>query len=667
MKLFFSICLFALFILNSQPGFSQKEVEVSGVKYLLYKVKKGETAFSLCQKYNITQTGLKEANPVITAVLKAGSTIRIPIKKDVSEQKPEQVTGKTTVEPEFYYHKVNKKQNIFSIAKQYSITVNELIRYNPEVTNGLVSGQVLKIPVRTEDVTVAAVPPDAKDEGAKVNTSDTSSENEFITHSVVSGETLYGLGQKYGVTREELIKLNPMLEKGLQTGTRLRIPMKKDTSNVAEDVQKPVLSDITETKTDVVSENCNPISGRNTRKFNIGLILPLYLQGNDQFNSLEINSDALLRKVDFSKAISKVPFIMNDSVTVFAGAKLDQRIVSFLEFYEGALLAIDSLQKKGMNVELYVFDATNQTMINSLLQLEIFRDLDLIIGPVYPELQESVASFAAKNRIPMVSPLASNGHFEESNPYYLKVNPTREFQIEQTAKYIADKFKDKNFVLLPMSGNSNSAEAKLAVLGKENLIAVRQLERNKKDLFHEYSFQTQGLNALTTLLDSTDENVFIIPTDDEAQVSVAVTNLNALAEKYDVILIGTSNLTKLKSIQTENYHHVRLRYLSPYFVDYTKPLVRRFVSRYRETFSGEPTQFSYQGFDVAYYFLSAMYRYGKDFKSCLSKYPMELTQMEFDFKKVAPMGGFMNNGLFVTSYERNYDIMNCGTFPPSQK
>jgi len=403
--------------------------------------------------------------------------------------------------------------------------------------------------------------------------------------------------------------------------------------------------------------DCIPISGTNTQKYKVGLILPFNLQGSDQINP----SENILSKIDFSKTISKMPVVTTDSTTTVVNLmNIDQHVQGFLEFYEGAVLAIDSLQQKGMNIELYVFDATNQTMINALLQLDVFRELNLIIGPVYPELQESVASFAAKNRIPMVSPLAPNGNFEVNNPYYFKVNPSKEYQIEETADYIAKEFADKNFVLLPMNGNSNSMEAKLAELGKEKLIAARQSSKTKKDLFHEYSFQKQGLNDLSPLLDKTGENIFIIPSDNEAQVSVAVTNLNALAEKYNVVLIGTSNLTKMKSIQTENYHHVRLRYLSPTFVDYTKPLIRRFVSQYRETFSGEPSQFSYQGFDVAYYFLSALYRYGKDFKNCLPTYPMELTQMDFNFRRLSPVGGYMNCGLFVTAYERNYDILNYG-------
>jgi len=667
MKLFISILLFTLLFLNVQPGFAQEEVEISGKKFLLHSVTKGETVYSLCLKYKVTQAEINAANPGLTAVLKSGSTVKIPVKHEIATPKPEPKSiNVVATEPEYYYHKVTKKQTIFSISKQYSITANELIRYNPEISSGLVEGQVLKIPVPGDNSVKAS------DQKVTLNENVQSSSNvgsgaEYRFHTVIAGETLYSLEQKYSVSREELIRLNPSLQNGLQTGSRLKIPEKKKVLNKVDVAQQPEVKIAAQVETETEIAGCNPITGRNTKKYKVALLLPFYLHGNESVNPSDLNKGMLLSKIEVGKLSSQLNFNIADTLALKSIAKIDPRAESFIEFYEGALLAIDSLQQEGMNVELYVFDATTQNMINALLQLDLFLELDMIIGPVHPEIQESVASFAAKNRIPMVSPLAPNGNFENNNSWYFKVNPTREYQIEQTAEYIADEFIDKNFVLLPMSGGSNSQEAKLAELGKAKLFAARKSSNNPGNLFHEYSFQKQGLNAVKPLLDETGENVFMIPTDNEAQVSVAVTNLNAIAENYNVVLIGTSNLTKLKSIQTENYHHIRLRYLSPTFIDYTKPLVRRFVSNYRATFSTEPSQFSHQGFDVSYYFLSALFHYGKDFRACLPDYPMELTQTVFNFRKVAPMGGFMNSGLFITAYERNYDILNYGTFGTSKK
>ena len=711
MKLLGIICLFVLIFSIPNPCFSQKQVEISGVKYILHTVTKSESIFSLCQKYKVSQKDIMQANPGLSAVPKAGTTVKIPVATVSQEPKKTEPVeqAKPATEEEFYYHKVAPKQTLFSIAKQYGITANDLIRNNPELTNGIVPGQVLKIPVSITNV-----------EAQKANDIAFSQldVSEYSVHPVVSGETLYSLEQRYEVSHDDMMKFNPALQNGLKAGMKLKIPVKKAVASV-EPVSEPgsvILSkykvekgetlfslaarfgvEVSEIKkanpslfsrsletgelisipqqssgknqnsgktessqtvsimeiNSVPPQDCDPINSKN-QKFKAALLLPLYLAGNENPEPTSIDKALLLSKISITK-----PAVVNpaDTAVVLNGANIDQRALGFLEFYEGALLALDSVKRKGMNVEFYVFDSSNQKMINALLQLDEFRDLNLIIGPVYPEIQETVASFAAKNRIPMISPLASSGNLEQNNSWYFKVNPSREYQIEQTASYAAENLRNKNFILLQLSGNSTSADAQLAKLCKEKLAVS-----SKKSLFHEYNIQQQGINSLKPLLADSAENIFIIPTDNEAQVSVAVTNLTALAEHYNIVLLGTQALPKLKSIQTENYHRVRLRYLSPYLIDYNRHLVRRFVGQYRQMYSAEPTQFSFQGFDVTYYFLSALYRYGKDFRNCLSNYPMELTQMDFSFEKVAPMGGFVNRSLFITGYERNFDVLNLGTF-----
>ncbi|MBA4411403.1 MAG: hypothetical protein C0397_18535 [Odoribacter sp.] len=636
MKLFLAVCLFLLLIAMPHSGFSQKEVEISGVKYILHTVKKSETVFSLCQKYKVTQKEILQANQGLAAVLQTGSTIRIPVKKVEAEAPAKvEIAKPAQVDTELYYHKVTRKQTIFSIAKQYGITANDLIRFNPELSNGLMVGQVLKIPVKTVSQLTEPI----------------SVQQSATKYKVEKGETLFSLAARFGVEVSELKKANPSLfSRSLEAGETILIPAHSELNSKVSTDENPISLKAEEI---YISGNCSPISGKNNQKYKAGLLLPFYLPGNDQINLTGIDKTSIIGKISLNK---QVILAAGDTATIINGTNIDPKIEGFLEFYEGVLLAVDSLQNKGMNIELFVFDASNQQMINALLQLDEFRDLNLIIGPVYPELQETVASFAAKNRIPMISPLSPTGNFEQNNSWYFKVNPTKEFQIEQTATYIGSEFLGKNFILLQLSGNSTSTEAKLAQMSIEKLA-----EQSGKNMFHEYNFQKQGVNSIKPILSETGENIFFIPTDNEAQVSVAVTNLNALAENYNIVLMGTPTLTKLKSIQTENFHRVRLRYLSHYFIDYNKPLVRRFVSQYREIFSAEPTQFSHQGFDVAYYFLSALYRYGKDFRNCLPDYPMELTQMFFDFRKVTPMGGYMNTGLFVTAYERNFDILNYGS------
>lgn len=652
MKLLISICVLTLVLLNPTIGFSQKKLENSGEKYVLHTVSKSETVFSICQKYQITQKEIQQANPGLTAVLQAGTVVKIPERNSpanniqiekktaenvqaekVVEQKEKSTTVDHAAQSEFYYHKVLDKQTIYSISRQYGVSGDELFKYNPDLENGLKVGQVLKIPVNQK-----------KNQEPELSES-------VVKYQVEKGETLFSLAARFGVEVGDIKRLNPsLLSRSLEAGEAIIIPQKS--AEVAVPEKETPVADSPENSGSRKAANCLPSSGKVNQKFKAGLLLPFHLSGNDRVDLSNLNKTQLLSKISPTAQSNSIV----DTTIVQTGMNVDPKIEGFLEFYEGTLLAVDSLQRKGMNVELQVFDASSPAMVKALIQLDEFRDLNLIIGPIYPDLQEIVAPFAEKNRIPMVSPLSSAGSIEDKNSYYFKVNPSKEFLIEQSANYVEKQFSSKNFILLQSDDNSNSPEEKLAELSKQ------KLNGKSGDLFHEYDFKKQGVNTLKPLLNETGENVFVIQSDNEAKVSVAVTNLTGLAEHYDVILMGTSTLTKLKSIPTESYHRIRLRYLSPYFIDYNKPLVRRFVGQYREIFTTEPTQYSFQGFDVSYYFLSALFVYGSDFRSCISKYPMELTQTYFDFKKTASgTSGFMNHGLFVTAYERNYDVLNLGT------
>ncbi|HPR85702.1 MAG TPA: LysM peptidoglycan-binding domain-containing protein [Prolixibacteraceae bacterium] len=695
---FFSVFWVLVFVFSASFCFAQKQVEISGQKFILYDVTKSESVFSICQKYKVSQDDLVKANPGISGVVKAGTTVKIPVAQVAQETKKADPERQPAVEEgQFYYHKVGVKQTIFTIARQYEITVNDIIRFNPEATKGISVGQILKIPVNI----------DKKAEEAQNQELDVS---QYSVHPVVSGETLYSLEQRYGISHDEMMKYNPTLENGLKTGMKLKIPMKKvsqepvpqvvpEEKNVTkykvgqgetlfslaarfgvdvddiknanpsllsrsleageiiliprkgaenksgqqeENLQTVSIPDTPGTKSD-----CNPASVKK-QNYKVAFLLPFYLDGNE--NPASIDKNQVLSKINLEKQAAA-----SVDTVVYAGVNIDSKALGFLEFYEGALLAVDSLQRTGMKVETYAFDVSNQKMVNALLQLDVMRDIDLIVGPVYPEFQETVASFAAKNRIPMISPLASNGNLEINNSWYFKVSPTRDYQIEQTATYVDKELGQKNYVLLQYDGNPNSADAQLAKLCKDKL-------SSRGASFHEYNLQQNGLNDINTVLSGTSENVFFIPTDNEAQVSLAITNLNTLAETSNVILVGSSMLTKLKSIQPENFHKVQLRYLSPYFVDYRKSLVKRVVAQFREVYAAEPSPFSFQGFDVTCYFLGALQRFGKDFRDCLPNYKAELTQMNFSFDKVAPMGGYVNKSLFVTSYERNFDILNLGSF-----
>jgi hypothetical protein len=91
-------------------------------------------------------------------------------------------------------------------------------------------------------------------------------------------------------------------------------------------------------------------------------------------------------------------------------------------------------------------------------------------------------------------------------------------------------------------------------------------------------------------------------------------------------------------------------------MDYQNGPTIKYLKKFIANFGTEPNSYGVQGFDVAYYFLNALHFYGKDFEGCLPYMNVSLLQGNYFFKRVSPTGGFMNQGVSVISYNRNFEV-----------
>jgi ABC-type branched-subunit amino acid transport system substrate-binding protein len=122
------------------------------------------------------------------------------------------------------------------------------------------------------------------------------------------------------------------------------------------------------------------------------------------------------------------------------------------------------------------------------------------------------------------------------------------------------------------------------------------------------------------------------------------------------VLVGSNRFTQFESINQEYFHDGQLEFLAPYWPDYTNSLTSEFVMEFREYFKTEPNQYSMQGYDVTYFFAKAIAYYGDDFRKCLNLNRGDLVQGNYFFVPQAG-GGFVNEGLNVVSYTKDYRVV----------
>jgi LysM repeat protein len=166
-----------------------------------HTVQKGETLFSIAKKYNVTVEGLKELNKLKSNEIAPATRLIInPNQPAVNDHEESVVPG---------YHVVKQGETLYSIARKYNTSVQELTALNELVNNTVTVGQELVIvPLNGEKV---------EEKEPDLNST------EPIYHTVKEKETLYSISRKYNVPVEAIRKLNNMMDNTLSVGQKLRV------------------------------------------------------------------------------------------------------------------------------------------------------------------------------------------------------------------------------------------------------------------------------------------------------------------------------------------------------------------------------------------------------------------------------------------------------------
>ncbi len=693
-------------------GRNSTEEQLSTGKYIYHTVEKGQTAYYIAKRYKVDLKDVYENNPGSEQQLLVGAIIKIP-KEDV-------VSGPVADSGEEGYriHKVEAKETLYGIARKYDVDIRDIIKHNKGLESGILSvGSYVRVPLAQSEVIAEPEP----------QLVDGSEDENYIYHKIKSGETLYSIAASYNARSQEVEMANASVNADdLPLGYLVRIP-KASIRRVkeADPFTDAVLFDHKikrrESIYDVeqrygvpseIIERVNTASGIDLNDWKKGMMIkvPSKKWLEDYYESTrlvehddeEVVTDEVfefekmacdtydynLTRPSIAVAVL-LPFnveatrdvnyttkeVDGDTIQVEnEKRKLSMRSKVFVEFYQGALLAMEALKEEGVNVDLFVYDtAPDSNKVKQILAKPELRHADLIIGPAYSYNLKLVSDFSKSNNIPMVYPLSTSNSEMQNNPLLFQANAPDTLMIDRMAQKIIEDSRGKRVVMIRTENRDNAFEQSLSQLVR-NKVYWESFKNGEVPDFVEYQFKQDDLVSMERMFTKDKGNVVLIPSMQEAQVNRIITTVKGAADKTktDVTLWGLPDWLKYNTINPEDIHKLNGHIFSYYAVDYADTINDTRIKAYRRWFGTEPmaispffetasthsnmSRYSLWGHDVTYYFVTALRDYGKSFPHCIQHHHPHTIQSQMNFVRMANWGGFYNRGLSLVKFNPEYEV-----------
>ena len=529
---------------------------------------------------------------------------------------------------------VEKKETAYSISREYNVPLNALYSANPGIERGLKEGQRVRIPVQAvKNERIQNLIP-ANDYitadtlfGTYYNPTDS-----LINHVVKPKETMYALCRYYKVHADSVLNVNNGLPMGLLFGDTIRIPKRN-----------PLYKKSAQDPYSYLSDNQN-------NKDSSGILSDSY-EGLFTFNE-NIRSRAGLKEV--YKVALMLPLNINDYLTADKdGNYLPIESNFALEFYQGAMLAIDSLKAMGLSVDVYVYDTKkDKEAVKKYLFQPEFKDMDLIIGPMYRSVFNVVKSFAHDHQIKIVCPVPHDNDVLLNTPEVFKAVCSETTQMRYMAKYLLSK-KPSAKIFAINSLNPKDFDQVNSFVNTYNGVAPQA----GRDTVATLTMGEYDIDEIAAALVEDQENILVVPSSDVSFVTSLINRLTTIENINDlqVSIYGQEKWLKFDKIDASYKNRFNIHLSSSYFLDYNNADLISFYKKYRNEYKTDPGKFCIQGFDISYFFLKALFRYGTHFNHYTDQLNSEGLIFDFRLFRAFETNGFENIHVYLLKYE-NFEL-----------
>jgi LysM repeat protein len=611
-----------------------------------HKVQENETIEAIATSYLVSPYDLYALNPDAMTDFKPGMVLIIPNSKVKNEPLPEEtkeVIG-------FRTHKVKRKETLYSISKDYDLSIDDLKKYNERLySEQLKKGDKIRIP------------------RFKTIVNQVSYDNTLKKYAVRPKEGKWRVAYKFGITVPELEALNPDIKEVLQPGDLLNVPniatneekIYDDAFNYYEVQPKEGFYRL-EIKLGLdqqALEALNPELLEGGLKAGMILKVPSDTNATIQENNAE-TVDLRSRLMNFSekKLAVLLPFQLHKIDTDSIGEtkefmKTDRVLSITLDFYAGMLLALDSAKQLGISTKLDVYDTERQiSRVTALAKEHDFSKYDAVIGPLITRNFDRLAAQYQNDSVAIISPFSKP---TKLYPNTVQTLPQDDFLAKKIIKHIKKDTLIEQIVII-----ADRSHREVSNNLKKEFPAARQifsnLNRDEQDAFF---IVPQDLEEVFV----EGRNLVFLETDNSAFASNVISMLNGMVfmdeeteETLDIqVELATTNHNRaFETEDVDNNHLSKLKFVYASTNKFVTPNQNNsFIEAYRKLYKVNPSKYAIRGFDLTLDILLRLASSDNNLiQSLATNLETEYTENKFSYLP-DPFGGLVNQTAYIVQYQ----------------
>lgn len=301
------------------------------------------------------------------------------------------------------------------------------------------------------------------------------------------------------------------------------------------------------------------------------------------------------------------PFYLNDLVQngkVAYENRYPDKALPAIYFYEGMLIAADTLKKMGYKLDVHIHDVTDPDHTPQLLvNTDALDNSDLILGAVSSRYFEPVTDFAKENSVNFISVLSPSDDDITHNPYFTMLQPTLETHCSNMRERLVKKQGRSPVVMLYRDNISVDRSAYECFDSHDDLRYIRQSVNE---------FPTQ--ETLEPYFDVSKVNVIVMPIISDDYAEMLLKKLYEWFPEHQFEVWGMPSWNDMASLrQPRAYPNVAVYYTSPYYFDKTTAVATPVIDKYKAKYGRAPNQMVFRGYETMMWYSALLKKYGPRF------------------------------------------------------